>query len=96
MTTTPQDHQSRDFTYTFPSGKSVKLRRFAALMTFGRARKLRGLPEDEQMFTILESECDEATLAVLDEMEADQTEAFFKAWQADSGVSLGESGPSTA
>lgn len=91
MSIAPQDHQSPDFTYRFADGRTVTMARFKKVMTFGRARKLRKLPESEQMFVIFEEVCDEETLAALDDMDADETQAFFEAWQADSGVSLGES-----
>lgn len=87
----PEDHQSKDFTYRFLDGRSVVLPKFKKVMTFGRARKLRKLEESEQMFTIFEEICDDATLETLDAMDSDETQAFFDAWQSDSGVSLGES-----
>lgn len=91
----PQDHQSAQFTHEFSDGKSVTIPRFKSAMTFGRARKMRKLDEAEQMFALIEDVCDEAALALLDEMDADETEAFIKAWQEDSGVSLGESSSSS-
>lgn len=91
MTVTPQDHESATFTHTFPSGKTVTLPRFKAVLTFGRARKMRKLPDEEQMFALMEEVCDDATLDVLDEAGLDEMAGLFEAWQADSGVSLGES-----
>lgn len=93
--TTPEDHASSEFRYTFRSGKSLALPRLSKVMTFGRTRKMRKLPEEEQVFALLEDICDEDALAVLDEMDSDETEAFFKAWQAHSGASLGESSGSS-
>jgi hypothetical protein len=93
---TTQDHLSTTFEHTFANGKTVSVPKFKKVMTFGRARKLRALSEAEQMFTIFEDICDEKTLAVLDEMDADETSEFFEAWQADSGVTTGESTASTS
>lgn len=87
----PEDHLSSDFRYQFASGKALTLPKFKSVMTFGRARRLRKLDEGEQMFTLVEEICDDAALEVLDAMEPDETEAFFLAWQADSGVTSGES-----
>lgn len=87
----PEDHQSSTFTHRFEGGGTVTLPKFRNVMTFGRARRLRKLDEAEQMFTLIEEICDDAALAVLDEMDTPQTEAFFTAWQADSGVTSGES-----
>ncbi len=87
----PEDHQSSTFNYKFASGKSVTLPRFKSVMTFGRARKLRSLDEAEQMFTLIEDICDGDALDALDSMNTSETEAFFAAWQEDSGVSVGES-----
>ena len=91
MTTTPQDHESATFTHTFDTGETVTLPRFKSVMTFGRVRKMRKLDEAEQMFALMEDVCDDAALAVLDERGIDELEGMFTAWQADSGVSLGES-----
>lgn len=91
----PQDHQSKTFTYTFGDGRKVTLPAFSSVMSFGRARRLRHLPEDEQFFQVIEDVCDDKALAVLDAMSATETEEFVKAWQADSGASLGESSGSS-
>lgn len=91
MVAQPQDHQSATFTYEFVSGEKITLPRFKSVMTFGRARTLRKLGEAEQMFTLIEEICDDDMLAALDAMEPDETTAFFEAWQADSGVTAGES-----
>jgi len=87
----PEDHKSSTFTYTTKSGARLVLPRFDAVVTFGRARKLRKLSETEQVFTLVEDVCDDAALAVLDEMPASEVSDFFEAWQNDSGASLGES-----
>lgn len=87
----PEDHQSSTFRYTFLSGDTLDLPRFDKIMTFGRARRLRKIDEDEQMFALVEEICDEKALSVLDNMDLDETRTFFEAWQKASGVSLGES-----
>lgn len=88
----PEDHKSAtSFTYRFADGRSVTLPKFSDVMTFGRARKMRGLEESEQMFTLMEEICTEDVLSVLDAMNLDETSAFFTAWQEDSGASVGES-----
>lgn len=85
-----------DFVHEFENGKSVTLPRFKSVMTFGRARKLRGMDEAEQMFSIIEDVCSKDALAVLDEMDSKATEQFFTAWQKDSDTSLGESSGSSS
>lgn len=89
MPAKPQDHQSATFDYEL-HGNKVTLPSFSSVMTFGRARRLRSLPQEEQVFSIMEEICDDEQLAVLDEMTPEETEAFFTAWQAASGASLGE------
>lgn len=91
----PEDHRSSTFRYTFKSGQTLVLPSFSSLMTFGVARKLRSLPEDEQVFALIEGACDESALAVLDQMDLAETQEFFAAWQRGSGVSLGESSGSS-
>lgn len=91
MTAQPQDHQSATFTHTFASGESVTLPRFKKAMTFGRARRLRKLSAEEQMFTLIEEIADDDTLAVLDDLDAEESNAFIEAWQDDSDVTSGES-----
>lgn len=87
----PEDRESTTFVYKLLGGAVVTLPRFKSIMTFGRARKLRKLDEAEQMFSLVEQVCDAATLDALDDMDLPETEAFFSAWQKDSGVDVGES-----
>lgn len=89
MPAQPRDHQSATFTHEV-HGVKVTVPSFSSVMTFGRARRLRALPQEEQVFTIMEEICDDEQLAVLDQMTTEETEAFFTAWQAASGASLGE------
>lgn len=98
MSTVPQDHESSTFVYEFKSGKRVELPAFQSLMTFGRARRLRKLDEAEQTFALVEEVCgeDSPEIATLDEMDLEETAAFFSAWQSHSGVSVGESSGSSA
>ena len=65
-----------------------------AKVKIGLLRKLRKLDEQELAFSMLESLCDEASLAVIDEMDADEFGEFMAAWQEFSGVSVGESSAS--
>lgn len=87
----PEDHQSPTFVYRTLAGTVVTLPRFKKVVTFGLARRMRKLPDSEQMFALVEEVCDDAALKALDEMDMPETEAFFSAWQEDSGVDLGES-----
>lgn len=96
MLAQPEDHRSSTFRYTFKSGQTLVLPSFASLMTFGMARKLRALPEDEQVFALIEQTCDESALSVLDQMDLTETQEFFSAWQAGSQVRLGESSGSSS
>lgn len=57
----------------------------------GMLRKIRKLPLDDQVFTILEQVASEDDLAILDDMDGDELNAFIAAWQEASGVTLGES-----
>lgn len=92
----PQDHKSATFAYTTKGGVTLVVPRFDSVVTFGRARKLRKLAEDEQVFQLVEDVCDDDALAVLDAMPASEVGLFFEAWQKDSGVDLGESTSSSS
>lgn len=74
----------------------VVLPKFRDVMTFGLARKTRKLDAAEQMFTLVEVAADEKALNLIDQLPSDGVEAFFAAWQKDSGVGLGESGDSSS
>lgn len=82
------------FHYTTSTGKKITLPKFQDLMTFGLARKLRKLDQAEQVFELVEAAADEDALAVIDTFRHDEIEPFFAAWQADSGVTVGESSAS--
>jgi hypothetical protein len=77
------------------NGKELTLPRFKDAVTFGIARRLRKLEPSEQVFELVEQLADEKALALIDTIPNDQIEAFFTAWQEDSGVTAGESSASS-
>lgn len=86
---TPQDHKApqsdpnegADFTYTTEAGETFTVPDGGELPV-GFARQIRKLPQEDQIFTILERLCDEDTLAVIDTMTGREFGEFFKQWQA--------------
>lgn len=57
-------------------------------------RQVRSQSQGEQIFAVLEAMADDAALAVIDSMEAEQFNDFTVAWQKDANVTLGESSAS--
>ena len=94
----PQDHlPGREDTFGWTvDGETIELPPFKSLLTFGAARKLRHLDEADALFTVMEDKLSDDVLAKLDPMDADEMEKFFVAWQEHSGITMGESGASTA
>jgi hypothetical protein len=93
----PQDHkpkaQTGDFTYEF-GDHTVTIPPLSSLMTFGFSRKNRHLSPDDQMYLLIESNLPQETIAVLDEMDGEQTREFITQWQEHSGIDTGESAAS--
>ena len=75
-------------------GKTITLPHLKNL-PFGVIRKLRHEEPGEQLFGILEHVADAASLAALDELGMGQVQDLFDAWQAASGVEMGESSASS-
>lgn len=78
------------FTYKAESGDTIKIKKFKHLPV-GLIRKIRTKSNVDQMFTVIEAVANDATLAIIDEMDTDEFNAFTTAWQKDSGISVGES-----
>lgn len=81
---------TEQFHYTTPDGRHVTLP-YLKNLKVGVIRKLRGQPADEQFFGILEAIADDDTLAVIDDMDAQQFATLMEQWQQQSGVTVGES-----
>lgn len=78
------------FEFKTASGDLVSIRKFSSLP--GKAfRKIRKLDVADQMFTILEDYASKEALTILDELPMEEFNEFTRAWQADSGVSVGKS-----
>lgn len=75
-------YQHHDRTITLPYLRNIKV---------GVIRKLRNLGAEDQFFGILEAVADEDTLAVIDDMTADEFGAVMEQWQQASGITVGES-----
>lgn len=82
------------FTYITESGEKLVLPRFENI-PFGVIRGLRKLSEAEQFFGLLEKVLAESDLEILDKMTQGQVYKLMDAWQANSGVDLGESSGSS-
>lgn len=81
------------FHYTTAHGK-ISAPKFNQ-MPFGVVRKTRHIESDmEKVFFMLEEVLDERNLAILDKMSSSDVHEFITAWQADSGITLGESSAS--
>lgn len=80
---------TEQFHYTH-KGQEIVLPPLRSLKA-GLLRKVRRLSADDQLFTILEETVDDDTLAVIDDMDAEQLGEFFDGWQKHSGINLGES-----
>lgn len=74
--------------------KEVTLPRFEQAATLGFMRRTRKMAPQDQVFELLESVADEKTLEVLDALYGSSLEAFIKAWQEDSNITVGESSAS--
>ena len=86
---------SSDFTFITEAGVTVVVPKFKT-MPMGLVRKMRKESPIEQMFLILERLASKDALAILDEVEAGEFNTFIEAWQADSGITAGESKASSS
>jgi hypothetical protein len=84
---------TEQFHYTH-NGATITLP-YVSKIRMGIIRKIRRLPGDDQVFTLLEEIADKSTLAAIDEMDASEFEKFVTAWQQESGVTVGESAASS-
>lgn len=83
------------FHYTTAAGEKVTLPKFKSVSA-GVIRRVRKESQAEQIFTVLEDLADEATLRLVDDLDAQEFNEFVQAWQEDSKVTLGESSASTS
>lgn len=83
------------FHFEFDDGKKITLPKFDSVMTVGFARKNRKMDQAELGWMVLEKAADEKTLDVIDDQSLKTFESLMKAWQEDSGVSVGESSGSS-
>lgn len=87
----PQDHRNADtFTYSFEFG-DVVFPKFKKVMTFGKARELRTVSEEDKVILLIEEFAKPADLKKMDALDGDAIGDFIAAWQKDSGVDMGES-----
>lgn len=96
----PEDHKAKaseaptTFTYEV-DGRSFTLPLLSQIKTnAGFKRRVRKMDEMNQFFEVVELVADEDALAVIDEMDDEQLEAFSKAWEEASEISVGESSAS--
>jgi hypothetical protein len=61
----------------------------------GVIRKIRRLPQIDQIFTLIEHYLDEEQLAAFDTLKRGELEEFSTAWREGSSVALGESSASS-
>lgn len=83
------------FHYTMPDGTEIELPKYKNLKA-GLIRKIRKLSPVDQIFTTLEEVAPATALAAIDELDQEQCNALVAAWQADSGVTAGESKASSS
>lgn len=97
----PQDHKPKtddeatEFTYHSPYG-DVTLPTLTHLR-FGTIRQVRKAKTDEERaFALVETACDEASLAVVDQFTTEELTDFFEEWKNASGnLDVGESSASS-
>lgn len=82
------DSPADRFVWTTPDGVTITIPAVRRLKS-GTLRKLRGGSEIDLMYGVLEDVLSPADLAKTDDLDMEQLEAMFSAWQA-SGASLGE------
>jgi len=85
---TTGDSPADRFVWTSPDGVSITLPAVRRVKS-GTLRKLRNSSELDLMYGVLEDMLPPDELAKTDELDMEQLEALFAAWQS-SGVSLGE------
>lgn len=90
----PQDRQSTEFAYKTLSGETLVIPRFKSSLNSGMIRRFRKLDGLDQFYSLMEEILNEDQIAVTDKMPPEEFDAFVTAWQADSGVTLGESSAS--
>jgi len=80
------------FTYTTESGKTFTVASLAApFHTAGELRKMRKATPIDLAYYVIERDCDEETLEIVDEMSWEEfNDVFSKKWAEHSGLSLGE------
>jgi hypothetical protein len=78
------------FTWTTESGVTVTLPPAGRLKS-GLLRKLRNGTDLDFMYGLLEEVLDEENLEKTDNLELEELEAMFRAWQAGAGASRPES-----
>lgn len=80
------------FTYTTESGKTITVASLAApFHTSGELRRMRKSNPIDLAYYIIERDCDDETLAIVDEMSMDEfNDKFSREWAAHSGIDLGE------
>lgn len=80
------------FTYTTESGLTFTVASLAApFNTAGELRKMRKASPIDLAYYVIERDCDEDTLAIVDEMSWEEfNEKFSKQWAEHSGIALGE------
>lgn len=81
------------FHWTAPSGAEIVLPHMNKIKG-GLLRKYRKLDPVDFMFSVLEDIADEETLAQVDDLENDDMNAMFEAWQK-AGADLGKSSGSS-
>lgn len=80
---------SDDYTYELEDGRTVTLPPFNSVKP-GIIRKIRKLSDVDQFFTVLETLADDATIAIIDDMNQPEFEEFQTGWFKHAGVDLGE------
>lgn len=83
---------SEPFTYTTESGDEITVASLAKpFNTSGELRLMRKANPIDLAYYIIERDCDQATLAIVDAMSMDEfNNKFSRSWAAHSGIDLGE------
>lgn len=88
------DPEKDAYEWHAPDGRTYRIPP-AYLIKMGEARRMRHLPEGEQILQVLEKLCDEETLAAIDELDGREFAIFhadWQRWQLDLGKKYAGSG----
>ena len=83
------------FHHTLEDGTVITLPKFK-FVPAGVIRRTRTSNQADQIFSAIEAVASDETVKQIDELTSEQLNDFIKAWQKNSGVTMGESSASSS